>query len=154
MVKLVASVWASLAVNVMVAAGAHAALISFNDNTFNAADYSVSTFVNDISTTPVAITFGQSAGTGNAAPSWQVKFVQGANSTLDILSSMQGFINNTFQYNPSTQGAILALTFSNDRFVELGATLNPQVTVNSRILVKQGSNFYIDAFLDPQTRQS
>ena len=154
MLRTTALKWLGSVVGFMTAASVHAALITFTDNTFTPANYSSTTFVNDTSSTPVAITFGQSAGTGNPAPSWQVKFVQAPRSTLNLNSSMQGFINSTFLYNPLVNGAILGLSFSNNRFVDLGATLNPGVSVNSRILIKQGSNYFIDVFVDPQIRQA
>jgi hypothetical protein len=135
-----------------VVSGAHAGLVSFADGTFSPGDYSQVFYVNDASTPPVTITTGQSLGNGNPAPDWQVRFTQPRSPNL--INSIQGFINTTFQYNPSLQGAIDTIDFSNDRFVEFGQTLNPLISTFSRVLLLQGGKYYLAAFADPFARGS
>ena len=129
------------------AAGASAAPVQFFDGTFNLANYTQPTYATDPS---VTITASQIASGGNPGDALSVKFSNSGGAVN--LNSYQGFVNTSFSYDPSAQGAVTGIDFSSDRYVDFGSSLNPQLTTFSRPLLLQSGVYYLAPFLDPQTR--
>jgi hypothetical protein len=111
----------------------------FFDGTFNLANYSFVAYKSDPAAT---ITFQQITSGGNPGKALQI------NINLPLLQSsfltMQGFVNNTFVYNPSVQGKILGINASADKLF----ASNPFFNLNSsffRPLIFQDGNYYLAA---------
>ena len=122
---------------------AQAATTTFTDSTFNLADYTVtSVFKSDPTNT---VTYAQCATCGDPSQALQITmtFPQSGGG-----SSALGFVNTTFSYDPSTQGAISSI----------GAFVNKDVTLDStssgftntfRPLIEQDGNFYLATIPGP-----
>ena len=123
-----------------------AANIVFNDPTVSPASYMTLIYSND-PTVNIAVS---ATASGNLGAALQVRFTNSGGPVN--LVSLEGFLNPAFAYDPALQGAIQSVGFSNDRYVDFGATLNPFLTVFSRVLLLQGGKYYFAAFLDPQVR--
>lgn len=124
----------------------HAGSVTFTDSIVNPASYAASIFSTDPSVT-IAVS---ATAAGNPGAALQIRFTNSGSAVN--LQSTEGFINNAFTYNPLSQGAIQTVNFSNDRFVDFGAVLNPSLTVSSRPLLLQNGKYYFATFLDPQIR--
>src|SRR5437762_14057776 len=88
---------------------ARASTITFTDHTFNLSNYSV---VSVFKTNPAdTVSFNQCPSCGNPGQGLQVSV------TLPSFSDLAGvaLINNTFSYNPQTQGAITSIDASVDK---------------------------------------
>jgi hypothetical protein len=111
--------------------------ILFTDTTFNPANY------NNFSATPnldsgVTATYGQCASCGN--PGQALEAIVTIPTTAG--GAFVGFLNDSFVYNPQTEGAIISLSASVDKDV----TLNRNTTDFTSYfypLIEQGGNFYI-----------
>ena len=124
-----------------------ASTVVFTDNTLNLANYTITnSLINNGG--PITITPAQSGTVGNPAPGLQITFTSDGASALNA-SSFLLFVNNTFTYNPATQGAITSLNFSNDRFVDGGGLNALGLTTSSRFVIFQGGNLYYATILDP-----
>ena len=122
------------------------ASIVFNDPTVSPASYTTLIYSND-PTVNIAVS---ATASGNPGAALQVLFTN-SGGPVNVMS-FEGFINPAFAYNPALQGAIQNVDFSNDRYVDFGATINPLLTVSSRVLLLQGGKYYFASFLDPQVR--
>ena len=127
-------------------AGAHATSITFIDGTVNPAGYATSIYNSDPSV-GIAVT---AISSGNPGAALQIRYTN-AGAMVNMQSTL-GFINTGFAYNPSSQGAINRVEFSNDRYVDVGAALNPLITVFSRSLLLQNGKYYVAAYADPAMR--
>ncbi len=129
------------------AASACAAPVQFLDGTFNLANYTQRAYATDPS---VTISASQITSGGNPGDALSVQFSNSGGAVN--LISYQGFVNTSFSYDPSAQGAVTGIDFSSDRYVDFGSSLNPQVTTFSRPLLLQSGVYYLAPFADPQTR--
>ena len=115
----------------------------FTDNTFNLADYTSSPVFTSAGT---SLTYNQCASCGNPGEGLQLiaTFPPGTGSSAAV-----GLANNTFSYDPLTQGAISSVNASVDKnftdnypFLGTGSnTFHP--------LIEQGGNFYIASISGP-----
>jgi hypothetical protein len=111
--------------------------ILFSDSTFNPGNY------NNFSATPnrdpgVTSTYGQCQSCGNPGQALQAV----VSIPVTAGGAFVGFLNNTFVYNPQTEGAILSLSASVDKDL----TLNRSTTYFASYfypLIEQGGSFYI-----------
>lgn len=114
---------------------AFAAPINFFDGTYDLSNYSGPLiFTNNPS---VVTTVSQDTTNGNPAPSIQFLSSVPAGTAL----SVQIMMNNGWLYDPTSQGALKSITFSEDKWVDA-----PNITFSSsniRVVVEQGGNFYI-----------
>jgi hypothetical protein len=110
--------------------------IVFTDSTFDAANY------NNFSAIPtldsdVTATYGQCSSCGNPGQA-----LQAVVSIPSFGGAYVGFLNNTFVYNPQTEGAILSLS----AWVDKNLTLDRSTTDFASSfypLIEQGGNFYV-----------
>lgn len=108
----------------------------FSDTTFDLSNYTVKSFSN---ATGATIADTQLPNGGNPGGAIQTAIAFPAN--VSGLTAAY-FMNNTFVYNPSTQGAIGSISFSEQKMVTLtGATLG---SVGATAIIEQGGNFYSD----------
>ena len=110
--------------------------ILFTDNTFVPANY------NNFSATPnldlgVTAIYGQCITCGNPGQA-----LEAIVSMPSPGGSFVGFLNNTFVYNPQTEGAILSLIASVDKDITLDRSTTDFAS-NFYPLIEQGGNFYI-----------
>jgi len=106
--KRVASIFASVLFLLPVSAFAD---VVFNDGTFNLANYSESTQF----ASGTVNSFLQCASCGNPDTALQIN----TTAPIGTGSYSQAFINNTFAYNPLTQGAISSISASVDKNINL-----------------------------------
>lgn len=130
---------AMLAVPLSVSAG----VTVFSDLTFNPADYSQVSYLDNGA---VTITTGQTPTGGNPGAALQILADVPPNT---VFASMQGFANNTFLYDPSTQGAVQTIDASIDK--EFNTDLN-LASNTFRPLVLQGGKYYVAAITLPATK--
>jgi PEP-CTERM motif len=122
----------------------------FADGTFNSADYtSTALFTSDSS---VSLTAGQCASCGN--PGNGLQLVGASNGT--VAASGVGtaeilFVNTTFSYDPSTQGAINSISASVDKDLTSSyAGSSSSVIGNTfRPLIEQDGIYYLAAISGP-----
>jgi hypothetical protein len=123
----------------------------FTDSTFNLANYTTTTpFTSDSS---VSLTSGQCASCGNPGLGLQlVGSVNGSSPNIngtgasDIL-----LVNDTFSYNPATQGAITSISASVDKDLTAsysGSISNP-IGNTFRPLIEQDGIYYLAAIPGP-----
>jgi len=116
-----------------------AGVVVFDDGTFDPANYSDTTvFTSGVGTT---INADQCAACGDPGQALQIliSFPGGA------ASAAQGYVNNTFSYDPLTQGAITALDASVDKDTTFNPAPTGTLTSTFRPLIEQGGNFYLAA---------
>jgi hypothetical protein len=116
------------------AASSTAGTISFLDTTFNLADYGTPPV---FKTDPAAtIAISQTLTDGNPGAALVIDYTIPASTSF---SSMVGFANSTFAYDPSTQGDITSVDWSIDKW----AMLNVAFTFSTvRPLIFQSGKFY------------
>jgi len=111
--------------------------VLFSDTTFNPVNYNNFSAVPNVDTGVIA-TYGQCQTCGHPGQALQVL----VSIPVTAGGAFVGFLNNTFNYDPSTQGAILSLSASVDKDL----TLNQSTTSFASFfypLIKQGANYYI-----------
>lgn len=115
----------------------------FTDGTFNLANYSNTA----VFSSGASVTTTQCAGCGD--PGKALKIV--VNYPTGIGSNASGYVNNTFSYDPETQGDILSITASVDK--DLTTTFNTSSTSpfgnTFRPLIEQDGNYYLAAIPGP-----
>jgi len=122
---------------------AHGGTVTFSDSTFNLSNYSdVATFKTNPSDT---VSFDQCPSCGNPGQALQVL------QTLSSFSDLAGvaLINNTFSYNPQTQGPIASIDASVDK-----SEINnlPPTFMGTTLfipLIEQNGLFYLDLISGP-----
>jgi hypothetical protein len=130
----------------LLAAAAAQADPGFTDGTLALANYSAVALNPDPTVSVTVSNFGSG---GNPGAGLDILF--GNQGGAVNMNSFQGFINNGFSYDPSAQGALAGLSFSNDRYVSVGPGLAGLTTV-SRALVLQGGHYFIAAIADPASQ--
>ena len=120
---------------------AKAGIVTFTDGTFNPANYSEMVFTTSPSDT---VSFTQCSTCGNPGQALQILMTLPAAGDFGAV----GFINNTFAYNPATQGAIATIAASVDK----NLILNQPIFNNTfRPLIEQDGLFYLAAIPGPLT---
>lgn len=110
--------------------------IVFTDTTFNiSTDYTQTPLYTD---TNVSASYLQCISCGNPGQALQV--VVTIPDTLG--GAFVGFLNNTFVYNPQSEGAILSLSTSVDKYVSLSSS-STDFASNFYPLIEQGGSYYI-----------
>ena len=126
------STWISVGALALFLASPCRAAVLFSDSTFNLANYTQQLYSSEPTITVGAT---QNLATGNPAPSLEIRIGTPAVN----FETQQGFINNGFTFDPTTQGAISSIDFSLDK----NFTANLGFSFNSvRALIEQGGNFY------------
>jgi len=126
------STWISVGALALFFATPCRAAVLFNDSTFNLANYTQQLYSSDPTITVGA---AQNLASGNPAPSLEIRIGTPAVN----FETQQGFINNGFTFDPTTQGTISSIDFSLDKKF----TSNLDFDFNSvRALIEQGGNFY------------
>ncbi len=120
--------------------------VLFTDNTFNLAQYTLTPTY--LSTVGVTIVGSQCTSCGNPGDALQIvaNLPNGQPSTLD--QGIQGFVNNTFSYDPSTQGAINSINASVDKNLALNIA-DSDFPSSFRPLIEQDGNFYLAGISGP-----
>ena len=121
------------------------ATVMFTDSTFNlSANYSET--VTYKSNSSDAVSYSQCANCGNPGQGLQFLANLGANDITAV-----GFINNTFTYNPTTQGAINAISASVDKNINTNIPVDPTTTFSNtfRPLIEQDGVYFVAAVLGP-----
>jgi hypothetical protein len=118
---------------------------TFTDNTFNLANYSESPLFK--SNASASFTFDQCPTCGN--PGQALQTISTLPNTGDFVA--QGFVNNTFSYNPATQGAISTIDASVDKNIitNIPPGGNPGAGNTFRPLIEQDGIFYLAAISGP-----
>lgn len=119
---------------------------SFNDGVLGLADYTQILLDPDPT---VSVSISTLAAGGNPGSALDIHFTN-ANAPVSM-NSFQGFINNTFVYAPSAQGALSGVDYSNDRYVSVGPELAGLTTV-TRALVSQLGRYYVATIADPASQ--
>jgi hypothetical protein len=125
---------------------ARATPIVFSDSTFNLANYSETSVFRTSSEDKVS--WNQCPQCGQ--PGRALHIQMNLHKSLDLAAV--GFINNTFSYNPQTQGAILSINASVDKNIitNLPPTPPGQFYLNTfRPLIEQDGMFYLAAISGP-----
>ena len=113
----------------------------FTDSTFDLANYSFAgPYTNDAA---ASITPSQCSSCGN--PGQALQIIAWLPNAGDKVA--EGFVNNTFTYDPSTQGAITSIDASVDK--DLSADQNFNSTNTFRPLIEQNGIFYMAAISGP-----
>lgn len=121
-----------------------ATAVTFNDTTFNLANYSE---------TPIGVTSGatvsftQCPSCGNPGNALQILGTFATTTDgFDV-----GFVNNTFAYNPATQGAIATIDASVDKNIITNVPIDPTIMIEDtfRPLIEQDGLFYLAAINGP-----
>lgn len=118
---------------------AYADGVTFSDSTFNLGSYSSPIIFNSLPGNP-AITVSQNptagSGGGDALQfNYAYPFANLGSSTVTAL------INSSWNYTPSTEGAVGGVNFSLDKKVVTDFTIG---TITGPAIIEQGGNFYID----------
>ena len=122
----------------IIKASASAITITFSDGTFDLSDYA--TPLKYQSTQSVTITISQLPTNGN--PGTALSTV--ANDSANVaFTAKLGLLNNSWIYDPGTQGAITSILFSEDKFANLQGT--PFTSSSIRLLIKQNGKTYVAA---------
>ena len=120
--------------------------IIFTDSTFNLANYTQTAQF----TFEASIAASQCASCGN--PGTALQFIATFGDTTSVNGAAdQGFINNTFSYNPKTQGALGSITASVDKNLGINVTTpaNNPFGNTFRPLIEQDGNIYLAAIPGP-----
>jgi hypothetical protein len=132
-----------LAISFLGSAGICYADVLFSDGTFNLANYSQTIF--NLNPSAASITVTQCASCGNPGSALDLNYNINAGAGTNVVT-ITGEINKSWTYDPSTQGAILGLDFSVDKFVHTPAVNS----VNTGIpLLLQNGNYYLDFVFGP-----
>ncbi len=128
----------------LVALTAQANSVTFTDTSFNLANYSETTYK---SNPAIGITFDQCPSCGNPNQALQIMVSQVANGDISTI----GFVNNTFLYNPSVQGAINTIDASVDKLFNTNQPVDLTTTYANtfRPLIEQDHTFYLAAITGP-----
>jgi VPDSG-CTERM motif len=119
--------------------------VSFTDSTFNLGNYSATP---EFKSNPLdSISAAQCPSCGNPGSALQIQ--SNLASLTDFLAS--GFINNTFSYNPQTQGAIGSIDASVDKNIITSLPVDPTSTFGNtfRPLIEQNGMSYLAAISGP-----
>jgi hypothetical protein len=113
----------------------------YTDGTFNLANYTTFTYSgSNVGTVGGVTTQCASCGNPGNALSTTVTTTGDAETQLDL-----GYLNTTFLYNPSTQGAVTSITVSIDNVtLLLNLPGEPTVFDNFLPLIEQDGNYYYD----------
>jgi hypothetical protein len=129
-----------LAAIMLVISPAVSADVIFTDSTFDLSNYSLSPEFNSGTTT----TFEQCVSCGNPGTALRVD----SSSATGNGVYARAFINDTFAYDPGTQGAITSIDVSIDK--NLGNNFAITAGGNTfRPTIQQGGNFYLATILGP-----
>jgi hypothetical protein len=113
------------------------ASITFFDGTYNLADYTTpQVYVSDPS---IIFTLQQITSGGN--PGDAISFIHNFTGPANEYLSVQGVLNNSWLYDPGTQGALGSIFFSEDKFVD-GVDFGSS---NIRAMIFQNGNYYLAA---------
>jgi hypothetical protein len=126
---------------------APADILSFSDTTFDPAHYN---FSNPpvISGGVTNYSYGQCAACGNPTDPLEAYGFRASITTDGPGGAFVGFLNNTFDYNPQTQGAINYIDTSVDKNLTVDST-GGDFTSNYYPILEQGKNFYMVEILGP-----
>ena len=117
----------------------------FSDGTFNLGNYSAPITYNSNPGNPtIAVSQATTGGNPGDALLFTYDFSADPGATI---STATGLINSSWNYDPSTQGAIAGINFSVDK--ELN-TIFPISSISAPALLEQGGQYYID-FLSGDT---
>jgi hypothetical protein len=118
---------------------------SFTDASFNLANYSESPVFGTSGSDTV--TFSQCSTCGNPGQALQIDITLPAGLDLAAI----GFANNTFSYNPSTQGAISTIDASVDKNIITNIPVDSSLVLGNtfRPLIEQDGIFYLAAIAGP-----
>lgn len=132
------------------AAALPAQAAGFTDPTVDPASYTQLVLQTDAS---VVVAVGATAA-GNPGAGLEIGFTNAGAPVL--LQSLLGFVRNGFEWNPSSQGALGTVAFSNDRFIDGGDDfINLNLFAFSRALLLQDGQAYVAAIADTgQLRQT
>jgi hypothetical protein len=125
---------------------ARATPIVFTDNTFNLANYSQTSVFKDVPQDKVS--WSQCPHCGHPAQALRIGMRLPKGSSFAAV----GFINNTFSYNPQTQGTIFSIDASVDKNIITNAPPAPpnqSYTNTFRPLIEQDGMFYLAAISGP-----
>lgn len=114
----------------------------FTDATFDLADYSQVSFLDNVA---LFVSTSQYPIDGNPGDNLQI--LVGVPSS-NAVTSMQGFVNTSFVYDPTTQGALATIDASVDKEFNYDATLNSSFF---RPLILQDGNYYAAGISLPVT---
>jgi hypothetical protein len=117
-----------------------AAGVVFADSTFNLANYNEVTWVSNSNPT---ISADQTLTGGNPGPALQILTTSTAN-----FDSYQGFVNTSFVYDPTTQGAIKTINASMDKYFGSNVALLSNFV---RPLILQNGMYYVAPISVPST---
>ena len=121
--------------------------VMFSDGTFNLANYNQT--VAGLSGPAISIAASQCSSCGNPGDALQVMTAFGDTSTTEG-SLDQGYINNTFSYDPLTQGPIVAITASVDKNLDISIQGSSFTFGNSfHPVIEQDGNFYVATIAGP-----
>jgi hypothetical protein len=112
---------------------------TFTDSTFNLGNYTV---VGPYTTGGSVVVYSQCASCGNPGTALEVITTVTGSGTSAI-----GFLNNSFTYDPSTQGALASIFASEDK--DLTTTSSATIGSSFRALLYQNGNYYISAISFP-----
>jgi hypothetical protein len=116
-----------------IVSGMAAANVTFSDSTFNLSDYSISKY----QTGGADITVSQTLAGGNPGAALQVDTHIPA-TAVSAFYTTEYLVNNTFQYDPSLQGAIDSIEFTYDAYGAISRPASHAVAV----VLTQGGNIY------------
>lgn len=135
-----------IAFAILVATAPAFADVTFFDGNFSPANYTQTTSFVTAGATLIA--GSQCSGLcGNPDPALQIDTYFG-DTTLSLGSADLGFVNTTFSYDPSTQGAILSITASVDKNLTVDVTpttASGTLGDTFRPLIYQDLTFYLAA---------
>ena len=119
------------------AAAPGSASVTFSDGTYNLSDYTApQVYVSDAS-----IIFNLQQITSGGNPGDAISFIHNFTGPANEYVSVQGVLNNSWLYDPGTQGALSSIFFSEDKFVD-GVTFSSS---NIRAMIFQNGNYYLAA---------
>jgi len=120
--------------------------VIFTDGTFNLGDYTQTPSF--LSASATSIVGSQCASCGDPGNALQIVATFGDTTTTTGVADL-GFVNNTFSYDPSTQGAIQSITASVDKDLNISVTTTGTFGNDFRPLIEQDGNFYLAAIPGP-----
>jgi len=117
------------------------ASVLFSDSTFALSNYSVVANPNDTE----SFTYQQCASCGD--PGQALSITQAYNGTGPTMSGGALFLNNTFNYDPATQGAIGSIAVSVNKLLAINYA--GTFTSTFKLVIQQGGNDYVDSISAP-----
>src|SRR5579871_3002142 len=136
--------WSLLPLLCFLAAGPASADVIFTDQTFNLANYTQTASF----TVLASLASSQCASCGNPGSALQITATFG-DTTVNAGSADVGFVNNTFSYNPSTQGPLASIAASVDKDLSFNVTSTTAFGNTFRPLIEQDGNFCLAAIAGP-----